>query len=576
MIFVKKTYLHLIILLALSLILFFLGLGSAGLMEPDEGRNAEVAREILATGDWVTPHLDFIRYLDKPILYFWASAASMKIFGVSEFAARFPSATAALIGVIAVYLLGRRMFGERAGLYSAIVLATSPLYLGLGRIVIFDIMLTAFITLAILFWYLGFTAPEKRNARLFYLSSWAAMALAVLTKGPIGAIFPMTIIGLFLIMTRSLKRILEMELILGPLLFFVIAGPWYILVSIRNPEYPYYFFVAEHILRFATTKFQRTKPFWYYFPIVIGGLLPWIFFLPSAVRRFMQERADMPAQKREAILLTSIWALFIFIFFSISKAKMSMYILPMFPALALLTGNFWNDYSADKPHRRDIVISVFVLSILMILAGIGLAFMSGYLQAAHDIVNYYSLSALLRFIRPIGIAIAIFFIVSLSLFFYRRHNKTLQVFIFIASSLVIIIAGTAGIEVNGQRRSSKVLADRLLQELRPQDMVVMYECFSTSFLFYLARQIPVVSNSKGLLGSNFIKDYDLNYRSTTGPSIMDRQEFRSIVGDRKMRVYILTPMIYAGMMMKETESFGRPELLITNGKTGLWVRKESL
>lgn len=572
----KRPYIHVSVLLILCAMLFFFRLGSVGLMEPDEGRNAEVAREILATDDWVTPHLNFVRYLDKPIMFFWASAASMKILGVSELSARLPSAIAALIGVIAVYVLGRQMFGERAGFYSAFVLATSPLYLGLGRIVIFDMMLTAFITLAILFWYMGFTTQKNQGRRPLYLLSWAAMAFAVLTKGPIGAIFPMTVIGLFLLTTRCFKRILEMELILGPLLFFVIAGPWYILVSMRNPEYPYYFFVAEHIQRFATTKFHRMKPFWYYFEILFGGLLPWIFFLPSAVRYFLQERASIPAQKREATLLICIWALFIFIFFSLSKAKMPMYILPMFPALALLIGSFWNDYSADKSNPPGVVLSVFVLSLFMILTGAGLIFMAGYLRGDHDIVNRYNLSAFLPYMRPIGITVVIFFTSAIVLLFYRRHNKTLQLSVVMVASLAIITAGMAAIEVNGQRRSSKILVDRLVQELRPQDAVVMYECFPTSFLFYYARHIPVVSNSKGLLGSNFIKDYNLNYRSAAGPSIMDRHEFRAILVNRKRRVYILTDMKAAGMMMKETESFGRPELILTNGKTGLWVRKEIL
>lgn len=571
----KRQYIYVAVLLISSAFLFFFRLGSVGLMEPDEGRNAEAAREIIITGDWVTPRLNFIRYLDKPIMFFWASAASMKVFGASEFSARLPSAVSALIGVIAVYLLGWRMFGGRAGLYSALVLATSPLYLGLGRIVIFDMMLTAFITLALLFWHQGFNAQDRQRQRLSYLLSWAAMALGVLTKGPIGAILPIAIICLFLIITRNLKRLLEMELILGPLLFLVIAGPWYVLVSIRNPEYPYYFFVAEHIQRFATSKFHRMKPFWYYFAIVFGGLLPWIVFLPSAVRRFLQERAFAPTRKREAVLLISIWALFIFIFFSLSKAKMPMYILPMFPALALLIGGFWNDYSADKSSRPGVFVSVFALSLFMLLAGVWLIFMSGYLGTTHEIVDRYRLSAILPIMRPAGIAVFLFFIAAAVLLLYLRRDKTLQIIFVIAASLVVITIVMVGMEINGQRRSSKMLAHRLMKEARPQDFVAMYECFPTSFIFYLSRQIPVVSDSKALLGSNFIKEYNLNYRGATGPSIMDRHEFRSILSDKKRRVYILTDMKDTDMMMKEVGSFGRPELILANGKIGLWVRRES-
>lgn len=571
----KRQYIYVAVLLISSAFLFFFRLGSVGLMEPDEGRNAEVAREIIITGDWVTPRLDFIRYLDKPIMFFWASAASMKIFGASEFSARLPSAVSALIGVIVVYLLGWRMFGGRAGLYSALVLATSPLYLVLGRIVIFDMMLTAFITLALFFWYQGFNAQDRQRQRLSYLLSWAAMALGVLTKGPIGAIFPIAIIGLFLIITRNLKRLLEMDLILGPLLFLVIAGPWYVLVSIRNPEYPYYFFVVEHIHRFATSKFHRMKPFWYYFAIVFGGLLPWIVFLPSAVRHFLHERAFAPTQKKEAILLIFVWAIFIFIFFSLSKAKMPTYILPMFPALALLIGGFWNDYSADKSSRTDVFVSVFALNLFMLLAGVGLIFMSGYLGTTHEIVGRYRLSAILPIMRPAGIAVSLFFIAAVVLLLYLRRDKTLQIMFVIAAYMVVITIVMVGMEINGQRRSSKMLAHRLMKEARPQDLVAMYECFPTSFIFYYSRQIPVVSDSKVSLGSNFIKEYNLNYRGATGPSIMDRHEFRSILSDKKRRVYILTDMKDTDMMMKDVGSFGRPELILANGKIGLWVRRES-
>jgi len=167
----KTAAIHIVLLVLLSALLFFLRLGSVPLMEPDEGRNAEVAREVLATQDWVTPHLNFERKLNKPVLFFWAAALSMKLGGVNEAAARFPSAAAATAGVIAVYFLGRSMFCARAGFLSALVLATCPLYIAFGRLVIFDMMLTAFITLAMLFACLGMREGALAERELSIFSS---------------------------------------------------------------------------------------------------------------------------------------------------------------------------------------------------------------------------------------------------------------------------------------------------------------------------------------------------------------------------------------------------------------------
>lgn len=571
----KKLSLHLALLIVISGIFFFLHLGSIALMEPDEGRNAEVAREILATGDWLTPHLNFVRYLDKPILFFWADAVSLKVFGVNEFAARFPSALAALIGVIAVYFLGRRMFGERAGLFSGLILATSPLYTGLGRIVIFDMMLTAFITLTMLFWYLGFTEEEKRKKRLFFLLSWAAMAFAVLTKGPIGAVFPLGIIGLFLLMTRDIKRIREMELLWGPLLFLAIAGPWYLLVSIRNPEYPYYFFISEHLLRYATTKFHRVKPFWYYFPIVIGGLLPWVFFLPSAIRRFLQNGRECDRGEKAALLLLGIWALLIFLFFNFSKAKMPMYILPMFPAAALLIGKFWDDYVSDRAGRTGILLPLLLLMTCMLAISGTLTFSDVAIRLMQNRISDFNLAGVAPILRRAGMIALIAFSTSLGMILYLREHKTLQLTAVMLVTVFLLAAGLWSFEVNGHRRSSKIFSERIRQGRQPGEPVLMYECFLSSFLFYQGEQVPVVSGFKGLIGSNFIVDYDLNHLGPNGSSIMGRDEFRTILADRRKTVYLLSKTTEEQRMIEEVGAFGKPERLIEQGKTALWVRRGS-
>jgi 4-amino-4-deoxy-L-arabinose transferase-like glycosyltransferase len=350
-------------------ICFFLNLGSTPLLEPDEGRNAEVAREILVTGDWVTPHLNFARKLNKPILLFSASALSMRLFGVNEFAARVPSAVAAVLGVVAVYLLGRRMFGERSGLFAALILATSPIYIAFSRLVIFDMMLAAFFTLAMLFFYLGFTENAPGKKRLYYLVFYAATALAVLAKGLIGIVLPLAIIGLFLLATRGLGRIREMEILRGPLLFLAVAAPWYVLVSVSNPEFPRNFFITEHVTRYTTETFHRIKPFWYYILVLVAGLFPWILSLPWAIAASWRDYVKEGSGRRQEMLFLALWAGFIFIFFTFSRAKQPAYLLPLFPSVALLIGKFWGDYSLRRNKIYPFVI-LFGVTMLVFAAGL--------------------------------------------------------------------------------------------------------------------------------------------------------------------------------------------------------------
>lgn len=572
----KKMTFHIILLVLVSAVFFFLSLGSVALMEPDEGRNAEVAREVLATGDWLTPHLDFIRYLDKPIFFFWAAAGSMKLMGVNEFAARFPSALSALIGVLAIYFLGRRMFGDRAGLLSGMVLASSPLYYGLGRIVIFDMMLTAFITLTMLFFLLGFTEQEGRRKKLFYLLSWAAMALAVLTKGPIGAVFPLGIIGIFLVVTGNLRRIGEMEPVLGPLVFLALAAPWYVLVSLKNPEYPYYFFIAEHLLRYATTKFHRVKPFWYYVPLVVVGLLPWIFFLPSAFSHFLQKKWKGRDRETVNLLLPVIWAAIIFFFFSFSKAKMPAYILPLFPAAALLMGKYWDDYLSERANGAYVKAPLLVLIGLGLLLGTALLFSDGLVRVIRLRAGAYWTSGAQDLLRHAGMTMLALGIAALFLIAFLRKNRAAHFAIVSVLSVLLFAAWLQGLDRGEHLRSSQQIARQVLAERRPGDPVLAYEHFPSSLPFYIRDQVPVVTDSKAVTGSNFILDYNLNYQGAAGPSIMDRKEFRALLADRGKRVYIVTREEGGRKMQGELgASFGKLTRIMEQGKTSLWVRKES-
>jgi 4-amino-4-deoxy-L-arabinose transferase-like glycosyltransferase len=329
------------ILLFVFGVAFFQFLGRIPLIDPDEGRYAEVPREMLERGDFITPMLDYAKFFDKPPLHYWLSALSMTIFGQNEFAARFTGAAMGLLTVLLVYHTGRRLFGRREGLLAALILGTSTGFLVQARYNITDMTLTCTLSAALAFFILAVQEGESRKG-LYYHLFYLFAGLAMLAKGLIGVVFPGAVIFLYLLITRRWRLLKEMRLATGIPLFLLICGPWFILVSIRNPEFAGYFFIHEHFERFTSTVHHRKQGFWFYIPVLLGAMLPWSFFIPSAFRGVWRERLTA---KGNAPLYLATWAAFIFIFFSISDSQLVPYILPVFPPLALLSGSAFARFS---------------------------------------------------------------------------------------------------------------------------------------------------------------------------------------------------------------------------------------
>jgi 4-amino-4-deoxy-L-arabinose transferase-like glycosyltransferase len=314
------------------LVVIFTNLGGAALFEPDEGRNAEKAREILLLGDWVTPYENFLTTLDKPIFFYWLIALCFKIFGISEWSARLPSALAALGCILLVYRLARRHWGSREALWGCLILVTSIEFFMFSRIVIFDMTLTFFVTLALSSFYAAALAGDRKYQRLNFILMYAAMGAGTLVKGLIALIVPGTVIVFYLLLTRKWFLFKTMNLPLGAVIYCSIVMPSYLWVESRNPGYLKYFFWDEHFVRFTTPRFDRSKN-WYYFFMVLGvGFLPWSFLLPIAVKDLGKRLF------RDGNLFLVLWVTLPFLFFSASDAKLPHYILPIFPALAILMG----------------------------------------------------------------------------------------------------------------------------------------------------------------------------------------------------------------------------------------------
>ena len=314
------------------LVVLFSNIGGGALFEPDEGRNAEKAREILLLDSWVTPYQNFLPTLDKPIPYYWLVAFSFKLFGLSEWSARLPSVLAALGCVFLVYRFARLQWGLREALWSCLILVTSIEFFVLSRVVIFDMTLTFFITLALFSFYVAVQLDHSRSAKLYCLLMYAAMGAGTLVKGPVALVIPGIVIFCYLLLSRKWFLLSRMHILLGALVYFVVVAPWYLWVEARNPGYLRYFLWEEHFVRYLTPRFSRTKSWYYFFGVLAVGFFPWSLLIPFTVRNLWKRTFS------DANFFLLLWVILPFTFFSASNAKLPHYILPIYPALAMLTG----------------------------------------------------------------------------------------------------------------------------------------------------------------------------------------------------------------------------------------------
>jgi 4-amino-4-deoxy-L-arabinose transferase-like glycosyltransferase len=319
--------------LAACIAVMFLGLGNnRALWDPDEGRYAEMAREILVLHDWVTPHLNNLLYFEKPMMYMWLEAISFTAFGISERAAHLVSMLCALGGVFLVGLMAKRLWGLKAGLIASLCLMTSIEYFVLSSSIDINMTLTLFITSAFVFFWLGHTEGKTRYFVLF----WASMACATLTKGPIGIILPMGAIVFYILITRQFTLIRQMRPVAGILIYLAITLPWFVLVSLRNPDFFSFFFVNQNLQRYTAWD-EHNQPFYFFLMVILVGSLPWTFLLPSAMIKIWKER------KSHDILFITIWFILILAFFTPSHSKLATYVLPCFPPMALMVGYAFHD-----------------------------------------------------------------------------------------------------------------------------------------------------------------------------------------------------------------------------------------
>jgi 4-amino-4-deoxy-L-arabinose transferase-like glycosyltransferase len=313
------------------------------MLDPDEGRYAEIPREMLASGDWLTPRFDGLKYFEKPPLEYWATAAVYSVAGLSEWSSRLWSVGLAFGCLALVFAWTRALFGGAAALAALTALAASPYFLIVGHLNLLDAGLTFFLTAAVLaFTRAQRAAPASATERNWMLAAWAAAALAVLSKGIVVGVLAGGALIVYTLIERDARPWRRLHPVSGVPLFLLLAAPWFIAVSLRNPGFASFFFVHEHFTRFLTTVHQRVEPWWYFLPLLALGVLPWIAPLVRAVAGAWREPpAPVTEFKPRRFLL--VFAAVTLLFFSASGSKLAPYILPMFPVLAALAGAHASD-----------------------------------------------------------------------------------------------------------------------------------------------------------------------------------------------------------------------------------------
>jgi 4-amino-4-deoxy-L-arabinose transferase-like glycosyltransferase len=348
-----RTYLALALLMALMWLAL---LPARPLFNPDEGRYAEIPREMLAGEGWIIPHLDGVDYIEKPPLQYWATAAALEVFGDDEFGARFYPASCALATLLVVWLTAERLWSRTAAWRTGAALGGMLLFVILGQLLTLDMSLTLFMTVSLAGFLLAQTAPPgdpPRRERRWMLAAWLGTALGVLTKGVVAAAIPAAVLVSYSLLSRDVSPWRRLQPAWGVPLFLGVTLPWHWLAARRLPDFLQFYFVHEHLLRYLTPVADRVEPWWFFAVIFLAGSVP---FTPSALRALATGwRRRAPRGQFDSALFLWVWVVFIGVFFSLSDSKLIPYILPAMPALALLIGAAPTD-----AFRRDMRASTFL------------------------------------------------------------------------------------------------------------------------------------------------------------------------------------------------------------------------
>jgi 4-amino-4-deoxy-L-arabinose transferase-like glycosyltransferase len=495
--FVPSRSRDLIILMIALTVIYWSMSWTRPLSNPDEGRYVEIPREMVESGDWVTPRLNGILYFYKPPLFYWLEATAIEVGGLNRMALRFWPAMLALFGVVMTYTAGRALFDRDTGWFAAWMLATCLLYFALGQIILLDMAVTAFMAGGLIAFLIAAHASTPRAKAAWYYGMYALLALAVLSKGLIGLAIPGAIVLIWLVCTGRWSILCEMRLITGTLLFLAIAAPWHILAALQNPASPesegllssnpegqgflWYYFTHEHFLRFldASTS-DREQPFWFFLVITPLGFLPWAVFLPQALRESLHGGWQTLRKQNAALLFCLIWIAFVVIFFSLSKSKLIPYILPCYPAVALLIGHFLS--RCKREQKTDALRpGLWIYGIAALGVALGL-------PVAKVIFDDKIIPGVTPWLVIAGIITAV---TGLTIIVFLRQRKTVHALGAGIAGLCVFLFIFNPLAAYFQRPSTEAMAAFLKPIVNEDDIVFMYGDYFQDFPVYMERLVHV-------------------------------------------------------------------------------------
>jgi len=503
-----RRALPLLLLLVLAGVLFFARLGSLPLLEPDEGRNAEVAREMLTSGEWIVPHYDGMTYLDKPLVFFVMVALSLKLGGVGEWAARAPSAVMGLFLLTLAWLLARRMFGQSAALRAVVVIATAPLVVVFSRLVIFDMTLAFFITLAMVgFWFAQ--ASDFQHPGLDILM-FASMGFGTLTKGPIGILLPLISIAVYEAVRGEWRELKRLRWGLGSGVFLAIVLPWFIIVSARHLDYPRYALLEESLVRFSGGLVHRQGGLLYYVPVYLAGFFPWSIFLLWAAWSRHRLGRELRRRPFSATLYLLTWSVVTFVLFSLSHSQLPGYFLPAIVPLGILMAKAWDDVSQTGVARAPDWLTAGFATLLgagLVLAACSQLTLFGSARSHLAGKVHPDVFAMLKpSILYTGLILAALAVVGRNLA-ARARGKWLSIatLALLALTTPAVLARWIGpLRAYAEVNSSRRLASTILSSPDKDLPVYGYYYFRTSLPFYLRRPVRLVTTDANELTSNYL------------------------------------------------------------------------
>jgi 4-amino-4-deoxy-L-arabinose transferase-like glycosyltransferase len=500
---------HYLLLLVVAAGLFLPNLGVPSLWDIDEGNNAEAAREMLESGNWVVPTFNYQLRIDKPALLYWLQIACYRGFGVGEFAARLPSALAALAAVLLTYDLGRRLFGATAGLIAGLVLASAGLFCAAAHFANPDALLNAFTVLTFLIFWRSFAHGD----RTWFVPAGASIGLAVLAKGPVGLVLPAAVIGLFLLCSRQFRLLFDRRLLLGALTFALVALPWYAWVGAETKGAFLRGFLRTHNWdRYLSPMENHGGPFYYYFVVLSLGFAPWSAFLGLAACSSFREWKHGSAPERTAAdsalralrcaphahVFLWCWIAVYFVFFTFSSTKLPNYILPLYAPVALLTARF-----LDRWRRGALQSPVWALHLsLGLLALMGVGTMVAFVLAGGVVEASFlrgrrfpglESGALLGIVPLAG---------ALAAWWCSRRNYRDAFVASLAVAAVLFIGpliGWGSIALDAQKAPRPLIQAGIDAPTKGEIRVGYYQYFQPSLVFYTQREVQCLSNDEQML-----------------------------------------------------------------------------